>query len=44
VYAGIVWGKAEPADLVRWILEAKMPWRLNMQVHKFVWDPDARRT
>jgi len=44
VYVGIVWGKAEPADLVRWILEARLPWRLNMQVHKFVWVPDARRT
>lgn len=29
-------------DLAEWILSDGLPVRLQLQVHKFVWDPDAR--
>lgn len=40
VYAGVVWGKLEAETLCGWMIEDKLPWRLNVQVHKFVWHPD----
>jgi 7-carboxy-7-deazaguanine synthase len=40
VYAGVVWGAMETEELCRWMLEADLDWRLNVQVHKFVWHPD----
>jgi 7-carboxy-7-deazaguanine synthase len=35
-------GVVEPRDLVRWMLEAGLQARLNLQLHKYVWGPDAR--
>lgn len=32
----------EPAQLVAWMLEDKLPARLNVQLHKFVWPPAKR--
>lgn len=29
-------------EMVKWILEDKLPVRLNMQIHKFIWDPLTR--
>ena len=37
-----VHGALAPAELARWILEAKLPVRLQIQQHKYVWSPDAR--
>jgi 7-carboxy-7-deazaguanine synthase len=37
-----VHGKVEPRDLARWILEAGVEARLNLQLHKIVWGQDAR--
>jgi 7-carboxy-7-deazaguanine synthase len=37
-----VHGKVEPRDLARWILEAGVEARLNLQLHKIVWGPEAR--
>ncbi len=31
-----------PAELAAWILDARLPVRLGLQLHKFIWDPDAR--
>jgi len=44
VYCGPVWDAAKPADVVDFILTNRLPWKLNLQVHKYVWDPEARRT
>jgi 7-carboxy-7-deazaguanine synthase len=30
------------ADLAKWILDAGMPVRLQIQTHKYIWSPDAR--
>ncbi len=35
------WGMIEPRDLVTWMLEDALPARLNLQLHKVVWSPDA---
>jgi 7-carboxy-7-deazaguanine synthase len=43
-FVGPVWGKIEPAEVVEWILNNQLPWRLNLQVHKYIWDPEARET
>jgi 7-carboxy-7-deazaguanine synthase len=37
-----VFGVLPPADLARWILEDGVPARLQLQVHKYVWDPATR--
>ena len=34
-----VFGQLEPRDLVEWVLEDRLPIRLNLQIHKFIWDP-----
>ncbi|MBO5752417.1 MAG: radical SAM protein [Proteobacteria bacterium] len=37
-----VWDELAPAELVTWICESQLPIRLNLQIHKVIWDPDAR--
>jgi 7-carboxy-7-deazaguanine synthase len=37
-----VFGVLAPADLARWILEVHAPVRLQLQAHKYIWDPAAR--
>ncbi len=42
LFFGPVWGRIEPRQLVRWILEDHLPVRFQLQMHKYVWPPDAR--
>ena len=35
-------GDVNPTDLAAWILETKLPIRLQIQQHKILWDPAAR--
>ncbi len=37
-----VWDGLDLADLARWVLEDRLPVRLQTQLHKHIWDPDAR--
>ena len=37
-----VWGAVEPSDLVEWICASHEPVRLSLQIHKVIWDPEAR--
>ncbi|HRI87662.1 MAG TPA: radical SAM protein [Candidatus Hydrogenedentes bacterium] len=37
-----VFGPVEPKSLVEWILEDKLPVRFQLQMHKFIWPPDAK--
>jgi 7-carboxy-7-deazaguanine synthase len=37
-----VHGKLEPAELARWILAARIPVRLQLQQHKYIWSPETR--
>ena len=43
VHFSPAWGRVAPADLAAWILEAKLPVRLQLQQHKYIWEPAARR-
>jgi 7-carboxy-7-deazaguanine synthase len=35
-------GLLSPRDLAAWIVAAKLPLRLNLQLHKYIWGPEAR--
>lgn len=37
-----VWDEVANADLAGWILDDGLPVRLQLQIHKFIWDPHAR--
>jgi len=37
-----VFGKLEPKTLAEWILEDKLDVRLQLQIHKFIWEPERR--
>ncbi|GAB6282633.1 MAG: 7-carboxy-7-deazaguanine synthase QueE [Ignavibacterium sp.] len=38
----IVFSELEPLTLVNWILEDKLNVRFQLQLHKFIWQPDTR--
>ena len=42
VLFGPVWQKLDPAQLVAWMLEDALDARLQVQLHKYIWDPAAR--
>jgi len=37
-----VFGVLAPDELARWILDERVPARLQLQAHKYIWSPDAR--
>jgi 7-carboxy-7-deazaguanine synthase len=37
-----VHGVLDPAELVRWILADRVPARLQIQAHKYIWTPETR--
>jgi 7-carboxy-7-deazaguanine synthase len=37
-----VHGALDPKKLIQWILEDKIPVRLNLQIHKFIWSPETK--
>ncbi len=37
-----VWGSVEFAELAEWILDDGLKVRMQLQIHKFIWDPQAR--
>ena len=36
-----VWGELDPQDLVQWVLEDQLRARVNLQMHKVIWDADT---
>ncbi len=36
------WGRVDPKDLARWMLDSGVDARLSLQIHKVVWGGDAR--
>ena len=42
VLMSCVFGRLEPARLAAWILADRLPVRLQLQAHKYIWPPDAR--
>lgn len=39
--ASAVFGQLAPRDLARWVLEDAVPVRVQLQLHKYIWGPDA---
>jgi len=35
-------GRVDPTELAGWILDSRLPVRLQLQQHKILWDPNAR--
>lgn len=42
LWVGSAWDQLSEADIVAFMLIHKMPWRLNVQVHKYVWPSEMR--
>ena len=43
VLVSTVFGDATPLDLANWLLESRFPRvRMQLQMHKYIWDPKAR--
>ena len=38
VLLSCVWGELDPKDLVQWVLEDHLPVRVQIQMHKVIWD------
>ena len=44
VYVGAAWGEMDEAALVHWLNVNRYSWvKLNVQMHKYIFDPNARR-
>ena len=37
-----VHGRLEPKQLSEWVLADSLPVRVQLQLHKYIWHPDAR--
>ncbi len=37
-----VYGKLEYKQLAEWILETRLPLKMQLQIHKFIWEPNTR--
>lgn len=42
VLVGAVHGQLDPAELAAWVLESRLPLRLQIQLHKLLWGPSTR--
>jgi 7-carboxy-7-deazaguanine synthase len=43
VFYGKVWeGELSDADLVKYVMDNQLPWRLNRQEHNYIWPPNER--
>lgn len=42
VLLSAAYGMLDPQNLIRWMLEDKINARLNLQLHKYIFSPDAR--
>lgn len=37
-----VFGPVQPLDLATWLLDSRLEVRMQLQLHKYIWDPSAR--
>ena len=37
-----VWGRLDPSELAAWIVADRLPVRMQLQMHKSIWPPEAR--
>jgi 7-carboxy-7-deazaguanine synthase len=38
-----VHGRLDPRQVVAWMLRDRLPARLNVQLHKYIWGPETQR-
>lgn len=43
-WVGAAWGHIDDKQIVDFVLHHEVPWRLNQQTHKRIWEPEARYT
>jgi 7-carboxy-7-deazaguanine synthase len=43
-WVGAAWGHISDAQIVEFVVENRLNWRLNVQTHKHTWDPEALYT
>ena len=43
VFFGVVWGALNESQMAKWVADEYPTGRLNVQLHKLMWDPDERR-
>ncbi len=37
------WGRVDPKDVVQWMIDEQLhTWKLNIQTHKYIWEPSER--
>lgn len=41
-WCGSAFGEITEAQIVEYIMKHQLPWKLNVQVHKYVWNPEER--
>jgi 7-carboxy-7-deazaguanine synthase len=42
VMMGVAFGKLDPAELAAWMLRDRLRARMQLQLHKYIWDPGRR--
>ncbi|NTU97351.1 MAG: 7-carboxy-7-deazaguanine synthase QueE, partial [Chlorobiaceae bacterium] len=42
VLMGVVYGRLDPAELAGWILSDRLRIRMQLQLHKYIWNPAQR--
>jgi 7-carboxy-7-deazaguanine synthase len=42
VLLSAVSGSVQPVELVGWLLDSRLQVRMQLQLHKYIWPPDAR--
>jgi len=42
VLLSCAWGELAPKDLVQWVLADKLPVRVQVQIHKVIWDAETQ--
>jgi 7-carboxy-7-deazaguanine synthase len=42
IHLSPVHGVMDPKTLSEWVLADRLPVRVQLQVHKYIWSPDAR--
>jgi 7-carboxy-7-deazaguanine synthase len=43
VFYGQAWGTISNAELAGYVMTHSLPWRLNVQLHQYIWSPNERR-
>lgn len=41
-YCGVVWGKFTEAGLAEQLISRHYPWKMNVQMHNYIWPPNER--